>query len=69
MKASDLRTKSIKDLELQLIETQGELVVAQRSLKSGELANPRVIRNHRRDIALIHTIVNEQKREEVKEKA
>lgn len=69
MKASELRTKSVKDIETQLLETRVELVTAQRNLKSGELANPRVIRNHRRDIALIHTVLNEQKREEAKEKA
>lgn len=60
MKASELRTKSSQELQALIAEKRTELVEKQRSLKAGELANPRSITKIRREIAVVMTIAAEQ---------
>ena len=60
MKVSELRTKSGEELMSFIVEKRTELVEKQRSLKSGELANPRSITNIRREIAVALTVAKEQ---------
>lgn len=57
MKASELRTKSVAELDQLLVEKNKELVENKRSLAAGELPNPRVVGNIRTDIARIHTFL------------
>jgi ribosomal protein L29 len=47
----------IKDLEKALTEKQADLSQAIRSHRAGELVNPRVLRELRRDIARIKTAI------------
>lgn len=60
MKASELRALPIDKLNAQLIEKVAAHIESRRSLAAGELANPRVIRNQRREIALHKTVIAEQ---------
>ncbi len=61
--ATSLREmESTKRREL-LQEKQAELFEKKRSLKANELANPRIINQLRREIALILTVENEPQRE------
>ena len=60
MKASELRAKSIADLQAQLAETRKTLLENTRALAAGELPNPRVVTKTRREIALIMTVLSEK---------
>lgn len=60
MKASELRTKTKEELMAFVAEKRTELVEKQRSLKSGELANPKSISKIRREIAVALTVAKEQ---------
>ena len=60
MKASELRTKSIADLQAQLAETRKTLLENKRALAAGELPNPRVVTKARREIATIMTVLSEK---------
>lgn len=46
-----------KDLAATLAAKQSDLSDAKRSHRSGELVNPRVLREHRRDIARLKTAI------------
>jgi large subunit ribosomal protein L29 len=59
MKASELRGKSVAELDALLVEKNVEMVNNKRSLAAGELPNPRVVSNLRRDIARIHSCLTE----------
>ena len=59
MNATELRTKSVADLQKLLAEKRAELSENKRSLAAGELPNPRVVGNIRRDIARILTCHNQ----------
>lgn len=59
MKASELRGKSVAELDALLVEKNVEMVNNKRSLAAGELPNPRVVTNLRRDIARIHSCLTE----------
>lgn len=69
MKALELREKTTSDLQSLLVEKRAELHEKHRSNHAGELANPKSIKEVRRDIALILTVLNEQKSIAVKEEA
>lgn len=69
MKVSELRTQSAAELQKTLAEKRSELVEKHRSNAAGELANPKSIKEVRRDIALILTVLNEQKTTAAKEEA
>tara|TARA_B100002049_G_C16033202_1_gene355514 strand:- start:339 stop:551 length:213 start_codon:yes stop_codon:yes gene_type:complete len=60
MKAADMRSKSIAELESLLAEKKTELANSQRSLAASELPNPRVVRVIRKDIARINTLLTEK---------
>lgn len=62
MKASELRGKSVAELDKLLVEKRTELVGNLRSLAAGELPNPRVVSSNRRDIARIHTCLTEARK-------
>lgn len=59
MKASELREKSIEDLQKQLETAKAELHDAKKALAANELANPRVITKTRHEIAKLNTIIAE----------
>ncbi len=63
MKASELREKSVADLEKLLAETKKDLMDAKRSLAAGELPNPRVVGKNRRMIARINTLLTVKRNE------
>lgn len=63
MKVAELRALSLEDLQAKLAEKTQEHVENRRSLAAGELANPRVIRNGRREIAVLKTVIAEQLRD------
>lgn len=69
MKASELHTQAVQDLQKALAEKRAELVEKHRSNAAGELANPRSIKEVRRDIALILTVLNEKAATAAKEEA
>lgn len=69
MKASELRTQSVAELHKALADKRAELVEKHRSNRAGELANPKSIKQVRRDIAVILTVLNEQKDAAAKEEA
>lgn len=60
MKASELRTKKVSELQDLLTKTRQDLLEAKRSLAAGELPNPRVVGSGRRDIARILSVLSEK---------
>ena len=62
----DLTKKSEKQLQDLLAEKRTDLIAAHRSLAAGELPNPRVVANTKRDIARILTVINDPSRNESK---
>lgn len=64
MKASELRGKSVAELDQLLVEKRAELTANLRSLAAGELPNPRVVGKNRREIARIHTCLTEARTNE-----
>ncbi len=58
--------KTAADLQKELAEKQNDLLQAQQSHKAGELANPRVLRSLRRDIARILTALSATNTKETK---
>ena len=64
MNATELRTKGVDELTTLLAQKQAELGESYRSLAAGELPNPRVVRNTRRDIARIMTCLTEANQSE-----
>lgn len=61
MKIADIRKESTDKLTALIHEKRTELVEKKRSLHAGELHNPSTIKQVRRDIAAILTVLNEQK--------
>lgn len=55
------KTVSEKPLQEQLAEKRTDLLEAKKSLRSGELVNPRIIASYRKDIARLLTKVNAEK--------
>lgn len=64
MDVKDLRKMTVADLDKKLVEKHTELSDSRRSLAAGELKNPRVVRTQRKEIALLKTILAEQRRAE-----
>ena len=54
---ADLRALSPEELQKKLQSARADLLEMQRSLRANELANPRVVRMKRREIARILTII------------
>ena len=61
MKSSELRELSIEELLKREEETRRELVLARMKKANQQLKNPLKIRELRRDVARILTIINEKK--------
>ena len=61
MLAKEIREKSVKELVKLLDETSLEYFKLKMQLTTGQLPTPRQIRNSRKDIALIKTIINEKR--------
>ncbi len=61
MKASELRDKSLNDLEKLLAEAKKDLLDFKKSLAAGELANSHVIKKTRKEIAKLNLIIAEMK--------
>ena len=59
MNASELRQKSIEELNSMLLEKSREQFNLRMQKGTGQLAKPDQIKKVRRDIARIHTILNE----------
>jgi ribosomal protein L29 len=57
-KKQDYKAMSAHELNETLISTHQDLLVAKSSLKSGELVNPRVLGEHRKNVARIMTQIN-----------
>jgi len=62
-KASDLRSKSIEELQKLLATDRADLLEAQKSLRANELANPHAVTKMRKEIARILTILAEKNKE------
>ncbi len=60
MKASDLRDKSVEDLNKELLELTREKFNLRMQQGSGQLTQPHQIKAARRNIARVKTILNEK---------
>jgi large subunit ribosomal protein L29 len=61
-KAHDLRDMGVEDLESLATEKSEELMTQRMRLKLRQLDNPLAVRNIRRELATIKTILNEKRR-------
>lgn len=59
MKASELRQKTTEELDSLLSELSREQFNLRMQRGTGQLSRPDQIKNVRRDIARVHTIINE----------
>jgi large subunit ribosomal protein L29 len=59
MKANDLRAKTRDDLKAELVSLKKESFNLRFQKASGQLENPARIRQVRRDIARIHSVLNQ----------
>lgn len=66
MKAKEVREKTLEELEQKLHSLKEQLFNLRYQAKTGRLEKPSQIRNIRRDIARINTIVKEQEIENAK---
>ncbi len=62
VKTKDLRAMSLDELETRLIEAKKEQFNLRIQQSTGQLQNTAVIRNVRREIAKINTLINELKK-------
>lgn len=60
MKIAEIRKLSTKDLTVQSTSLRDEIAELRRHLYSGEVQNVRVIRNKRKDLARMLTVLQEQ---------
>ena len=60
MKANDLRDKSVEDLNKELLELTREKFNLRMQQGTGQLTTPHLIKNARRNIARVKTILNEK---------
>ena len=64
MKVVEIRKLSTAELAKQSTDLQGEIVELRRRLYSGEVQNVRVLRNKRKDLARIYTVLGEKLQKE-----
>lgn len=62
------KVMTVDEMKLEISKKQRELTDAKRGLMLGELANPRVITQTRREIARLHTAISAFKASPVSEK-
>ena len=60
MKASDLRNRSVEDLNKDLLQLRKDQLKFRMQQSTGQLGQPHLIRETRRDIARIKTVLNEK---------
>lgn len=60
MKITEIRKMTTKDLTVQSTNLSDEIVELRQRLYSGEIQNVRAIRNKRKDLARILTVLQEQ---------
>lgn len=60
MKITDIRKLSTKDLTSESTKLREEIAELRRRLAMGEVQNVRVLRNKRKDLARILTVLSEQ---------
>ena len=63
MKPSELRTLSVGDLRVKLQEMAEELVTLRLHARTSGVEKPHRVRGLKRDIARIHTLIQESNRE------
>lgn len=61
-KATDLRDKSVPELEDMLAQERATLYKARRDLVFRQITNTNVVKNHRHNIARILHVITEKKR-------
>ena len=66
MKVLEIRKMSTKELATQSIELKAEINELKRRLHMGEVSNVRVIRNKRKDLARVLTVLGENLVKETK---
>ena len=66
MKANEIRKMTSSDLEKELVELKSELFKLRFQLATNGLENPMKIKNTKKDIAKIKTILRERELEEAK---
>lgn len=66
MKVNELRALSVEELETKLLEIEEEQLRRRCNQVIAQLPNVRLLRQGRRDIAQVKTIINEKKRESAK---
>lgn len=64
MKVTDIRKLSTQELTSEVSKLREEILELRRRLYSGEVQNPRAIRNKRKDLARMLTVLGEQLRKE-----
>lgn len=62
LKIKDLRAMSIDELEAKLLEKKKEQFNLRIQQSTGQLQNTAVLRNVRREVAKINTLINERKK-------
>ena len=62
MKASELRNKSIEELNNELLEKRKEQFNLRMQSATGQLARPDLVKSARRDVARIKTVLNEKRK-------
>jgi len=60
MKAADLRDKSVEELEKELLKLREEQFKNNMKMSTGQLGQSHLIRQARRDVARIKTVLNEK---------
>jgi len=60
MRVADIRKLSTSELTLESNKLRDEIAELKRRLYSGELQNVRIIRNKRKDLARVMTVLSEQ---------
>jgi large subunit ribosomal protein L29 len=66
MDAKELRSKSAEDLEKELLELSREAFNLRMQKGTGQLSRPNQVKDVRRNIARVKTIMNERRRTESK---
>jgi large subunit ribosomal protein L29 len=64
MKVAEIRKLSTAELTKQSNSLQSEIVELRRRLYSGEVQNVRVLRNKRKDLARVYTVLGEKLQKE-----
>lgn len=63
MKASELKNKSVEELNVELIELLREQFNLRMQASTGQLAQTHVLKDVRRNIARVNTVLNQKKAE------